>query len=540
MGRNLDLIGYSIDDFTDYLIFVDAERNKYYLPWARYARLPEIGEVISCKKPFDNCLEYVFIDSYLDESEWSIKYYPESDKLIINGNIYVSNIEYDSFLDIEENLHEECNEYFVEDVINKIKPYNKKLIGRLELFDFIDEQCENLDKDEYIQNDIVADQNYYEYRSLEDEDLIKNVSFKDMINIVERSFLINNFNYDMDKRIDEYYEETACDRLMLMIDPNHKTTFKENSYLKSNRSKLSWVDSNLLGYNDKLFSINFVDRKTANIVSRLHEKYVEYAIKGSIASLLAKHLAKKDAEEILIFGYEFGNIKYIHHVIALILNNLENIKRISVTGTGAILTPNFSDFFKQSYHEDISYKYPNNKEDDNAFFTFEKVNKIKFDCTHNIEKAIKSADIIINVTPGRYSETIKKDWIKPGATILIVGDDYEDYSVRKPILEEDLFIESKLFIDDLSTIYMSKRHRRNINKPPEIKKLLDENKIKESDIYDISHLFSGKVKGRQTNDEVTLFYGSLNSKQKLNISKMLLDMSKEKGFGDVQYFKISN
>lgn len=540
MGRNLDLIGYSIDDFTDYLIFVDAERNKYYLPWARYARLPEIGEVISCKKPFDNCLEYVLMDSYLDESEWSIKYYPESDKLRINGNIYVSNIEYDSFLDIEENLHEECNEYFVEDVINKIKPYNKKLIGRLELFDFIDEQCENLDKDEYIQNDIVADQNYYEYRSLEDEDLIKNVSFKDMINIVERSFLINNFNYDMDKRIDEYYEETDYDRLMLMIDPNHKTTFKENSYLKSNRSKLSWVDSNLLGYNDKLFSINFVDRKTANIVSRLHEKYVEYAIKGSIASLLAKHLAKKDAEEILIFGYEFGNIKYIHHVIALILNNLENIKRISVTGTGAILTPNFSDFFKQSYHEDISYKYPNNKEDDNAFFTFEKVNKIKFDCTHNIEKAIKSADIIINVTPGRYSETIKKDWIKPGATILIVGDDYEDYSVRKPILEEDVFIESKLFIDDLSTIYMSKRHRRNINKPPEIKKLLDENKIKESDIYDISHLFSGKVKGRQTNDEVTLFYGSLNSKQKLNISKMLLDMSKEKGFGDVQYFKISN
>lgn len=540
MGRNLDLIGYSIDDFTDYLIFVDAERNKYYLPWARYARLPEIGEVISCKKPFDNCLEYVLMDSYLDESEWSIKYYPESDKLRINGNIYVSNIEYDSFLDIEENLHEECNEYFVEEVINKIKPYNKKLIGRLELFDFIDEQCENLDKDEYIQNDIVADQNYYEYRSLEDEDLIKNVSFKDMINIVERSFLINNFNYDMDKRIDEYYEETDYDRLMLMIDPNHKTTFKENSYLKSNRSKLSWVDSNLLGYNDKLFSINFVDRKTANIVSRLHEKYVEYAIKGSIASLLAKHLAKKDAEEILIFGYEFGNIKYIHHVIALILNNLENIKRISVTGTGAILTPNFSDFFKQSYHEDISYKYPNNKEDDNAFFTFEKVNKIKFDCTHNIEKAIKSADIIINVTPGRYSETIKKDWIKPGATILIVGDDYEDYSVRKPILEEDVFIESKLFIDDLSTIYMSKRHRRNINKPPEIKKLLDENKIKESDIYDISHLFSGKVKGRQTNDEVTLFYGSLNSKQKLNISKMLLDMSKEKGFGDVQYFKISN
>lgn len=540
MGRNLDLIGYSIDDFTDYLIFVDAERNKYYLPWARYARLPEIGEVISCKKPFDNCLEYVLMDSYLDESEWSIKYYPESDKLRINGNIYVSNIEYDSFLDIEENLHEECNEYFVEDVINKIKPYNKKLIGRLELFDFIDEQCENLDKDEYIQNDIVADQNYYEYRSLEDEDLIKNVSFKDMINIVERSFLINNFNYDMDKRIDEYYEETDYDRLMLMIDPNHKTTFKENSYLKSNRSKLSWVDSNLLGYNDKLFSINFVDRKTANIVSRLHEKYVEYAIKGSLASLLAKHLAKKDAEEILIFGYEFGNIKYIHHVIALILNNLENIKRISVTGTGAILTPNFSDFFKQSYHEDISYKYPNNKEDDNAFFTFEKVNKIKFDCTHNIEKAIKSADIIINVTPGRYSETIKKDWIKPGATILIVGDDYEDYSVCKPILEEDVFIESKLFIDDLSTIYMSKRHRRNINKPPEIKKLLDENKIKESDIYDISHLFSGKVKGRQTNDEVTLFYGSLNSKQKLNISKMLLDMSKEKGFGDVQYFKISN
>lgn len=302
MGRNLDLIGYSIDDFTDYLIFVDAERNKYYLPWARYARLPEIGEVISCKKPFDNCLEYVLMDSYLDESEWSIKYYPESDKLRINGNIYVSNIEYDSFLDIEENLHEECNEYFVEDVINKIKPYNKKLIGRLELFDFIDEQCENLDKDEYIQNDIVADQNYYEYRSLEDEDLIKNVSFKDMINIVERSFLINNFNYDMDKRIDEYYEETDYDRLMLMIDPNHKTTFKENSYLKSNRSKLSWVDSNLLGYNDKLFSINFVDRKTANIVSRLHEKYVEYAIKGSIASLLAKHLAKKDAEEILIFG----------------------------------------------------------------------------------------------------------------------------------------------------------------------------------------------------------------------------------------------
>ncbi len=539
MGRNLDLIGYSIDDFTDYLIFVDAERNKYYLPWARYARLPEIGQVISCKKPFDNCLEYVLMDSYLDESEWSIKYYPESDKLRINGNIYVSNIEYDSFLDIEENLHEECNEYFVEDVINKIKPYNKKLIGRLELFDFIDEQCENLDKDEYIQNDIVADQNYYEYRSLEDEDLIKNVSFKDMINIVERSFLINNFNYDMDKRIDEYYEETACDRLMLMIDPNHKTTFKENSYLKSNRSKLSWVDSNLLGYNDKLFSINFVDRKTANIVSRLHEKYVEYSIKGALVSLLAKYLARKDAEEILIFGYD-SNTKYIHLIIAFILYHFNNIKRITVNGWGAIWVPNYSDFFKRNYHKDISYKYPNNKEDDNAFFTFEKVNKIKFDCTHNIEKAIKSADIIINVTPGRYSETIKKDWIKPGATILIVGDDYEDYSVRKPILEEDVFIESKLFIDDLSTIYMSKRHRRNINKPPEIKKLLDENKIKESDIYDISHLFSGKVKGRQTNDEVTLFYGSLNSKQKLNISKMLLDMSKEKGFGDVQYFKISN
>jgi len=140
MGRNLDLIGYSIDDFTDYLIFVDAERNKYYLPWARYARLPEIGEVISCKKSCDNCLEYVLMDSYLDESEWSIKYYPESDKLIIKGNVYVSNIEYDSFLNIEDSIEIEHREYFVEDVINKVKPYNNKLIGRIELFDLIDDQ----------------------------------------------------------------------------------------------------------------------------------------------------------------------------------------------------------------------------------------------------------------------------------------------------------------------------------------------------------------------------------------------------------------
>lgn len=521
--KNFEFIGCSTDYLSDYLIFTDGNGHKFYLSLSLYVDIGELGE-ITCNKPSRNCIEYQITDLYQKESEWLINYYPESDKIEIRGNLWCLNKKInDDYEDLnEENEVFENRKYVIEDVSRKIGLYSESVIGKVELFDFIDSKIE----DKSIQDISTNNENMIEYRHLDIEDFEKNVSFKDMICIVENAYLMKNFNIIMDKKIDEYKASILWDEIM---NTNNSSSVKENSYIQLyRRNALSWVDHELLGYNDKLFSVCFVDRKTNGIVAGLNEMYVEYAIKGALASIAAKNISRKDSEEILIFGYDLRNVKYMQLVIALILNSFDNIKRITITGSGAIFTLNFSDFFKKSYHENISYKYPNDKTDDNAFHIFEKVNKIEFICAHNIEKAVKSADIIINVTPSSYDTTIEKDWIKPGTSIIIIGDDYEEYG--SPKIEESIFSISKIIIDDVSPNYRRKRYKQ-----PEIEKLIDTGIINESDIIEISQLISENKKGRSSYEEITLFCGSLTSKQKLNISKMLLEMSKERNFGDVKY-----
>ena len=139
--------------------------------------------------------------------------------------------------------------------------------------------------------------------------------------------------------------------------------------------------------------------------------------------------------------------------------------------------------------------------------------------SEDIGYAIEKSDIIITVTPS-MTPLVKSDWLKPGAHISCVGADISG----KCEVEAEVHSKARIFVDDLE---------QSIS-VGECEIPIRDGYISREDILgEIGLVISGEVAGRLDEDEITLFDSTGIALQDLLVSKLVVDVAKEKGIGTI-------
>lgn len=116
---------------------------------------------------------------------------------------------------------------------------------------------------------------------------------------------------------------------------------------------------------------------------------------------------------------------------------------------------------------------------------------VEFIAEESIEKATRDSDAIITVTRATQP-MIMKEWVKPGTHFSCLGSDMEG----KQELDENIFEGAKAYADDAAQCV----------RVGEMEVALQKGIIKKEDVVgEIGDLLSGKVAGRESDDEITIF-----------------------------------
>lgn len=116
---------------------------------------------------------------------------------------------------------------------------------------------------------------------------------------------------------------------------------------------------------------------------------------------------------------------------------------------------------------------------------------LNVECCLTIEDCVRGANIVVTTTPSR-KPIVKSKWIGRGVHINAIGADAKN----KEELEPAILKRAKIVVDDRTQA----THSGEINVP------ISKRIIRETDIYaTLGEVIAGKVKGRTSKDEITVF-----------------------------------
>ncbi|MEO0100237.1 MAG: alanine dehydrogenase [candidate division WOR-3 bacterium] len=135
----------------------------------------------------------------------------------------------------------------------------------------------------------------------------------------------------------------------------------------------------------------------------------------------------------------------------------------------------------------------------------------------SLEECVRDCDILCTLTPVR-KPIIQSEWIKPGCHINAIGAD----APGKEELDPKILLAAKIFIDD----WEQALHSGEVNVP------YAQGMIKKEDIRgELGDLICGKIKGREKEEEITIFDSTGLGIQDLVTADYVYKKAKEKKFG---------
>ncbi len=142
---------------------------------------------------------------------------------------------------------------------------------------------------------------------------------------------------------------------------------------------------------------------------------------------------------------------------------------------------------------------------------------VEFIAEESTEKAVRDSDIIITVTRAT-KPMIMKDWLKPGTHLSCIGSDMEG----KEEIDPNIFKDARVYTDD----------KAQCVRVGEIEIPIKSGVMKESDIAgEIGDLLSGRVSGRQSDTETTVFDATGLYILDLVAAKVAITKAKDAGIG---------
>ncbi|MCM3172355.1 MULTISPECIES: ornithine cyclodeaminase family protein [Paenibacillus] len=243
--------------------------------------------------------------------------------------------------------------------------------------------------------------------------------------------------------------------------------------------------------------ITVFDAETGKPVGITEAAYITGIRTGASGAIGAKYLARKESENLLVVGS--GNQAIFQ--IACALFALPTLRMIRVAGRDKAKLKQFVDAIPHRLQIEFGMN----------------VEKVKFEEVNSLEQAVKHSDIIITVTASR-SPIIKREWVKQGTHISCIGADM----AGKQEIESSLISEACLFLDD-------QEHCKQVG---EIEIPLKEGAITEGDLRgEIGDVILGKIKGRTSNEQITVFDATGMAILDIYAAKMALQAAEGKNLG---------
>ncbi|WP_418302150.1 ornithine cyclodeaminase family protein [Lysinibacillus fusiformis] len=305
----------------------------------------------------------------------------------------------------------------------------------------------------------------FEIRILSKEDVKKLISMQQVIEVVESVYKAKSDGLT-DVWPTVFYEFNRG-----KADLDIKSGYLKSKQLFGHKTVTWFGDNTEKGIPTLIGMIAVFDAETGMPIGMTDAAYITGMRTGAAGALGAKYLARKDAENLLIVGA--GNQAIFQ--IAAILTTIPTIKKVRVASQQLANAKSFVEGISQQLKHQFSIN----------------VDNIKFEAVDDLEQAVNDSHIIITVTPSR-NPIIKKEWLQKGTHISCIGADMEG----KQEIDPEILPSSLIFVDDMM-------HCKEVG---EIEIPLKQGIINETNIIgELGDLIVGKVKGRTSNDQITIF-----------------------------------
>lgn len=269
-----------------------------------------------------------------------------------------------------------------------------------------------------------------------------------------------------------------------------KSGYIEDFGLIGTKIASGFYDNHKLGLPPGIAIIILMDLKTSMPLAIMDGTYVTAYRTGAAGAVAANVLAKKDSEIIGVIG---AGTQARMQIIAL--NEIFTLKEVKVW--------DIDDTAKKLYSKEMS---------EQLNITVESVDSVK--------DAVVESDIVVTVTPSKKA-LVMKDWIKNGTHINAIGADGPGKQELDPMI---IKMADKVVVDSLEQCKII----------GEIQHALKKGLVKEKDIHaEIGQILIGDKKGRESDDEITLFDSTGLAAQDIAAANIVYKQAKEKGMGNV-------
>lgn len=261
------------------------------------------------------------------------------------------------------------------------------------------------------------------------------------------------------------------------FDPGHADMDIKSGYLKKEKifghKTVSWFGVNSeKGMPELTGAIMIFSAETGMPMGLLDASWITGMRTGAAGAIGAKYLARKDSKHLLIVGCG-GQAVF---QIAAMLTVFPELERITVSNPRNAAK---AELFIAGIVERLDKEFSID------------CDGVTFESAGSPEQALKTADIVITVTPSK-EPLIKKEWVRPGTHVSCIGADAEG----KEELDPEIMRGARIFVDD-------KIHCVSAG---EIEIPIKMGVIEEKDIVgEIGELILGQKPGRKNAEEITVF-----------------------------------
>lgn len=341
-------------------------------------------------------------------------------------------------------------------------------------------------------------------RVLNDETIRELLDFRSVLSLVEYAYSLKNSNQGFIFPVITYDFEPG------KADMDIKSGYLKGDINVFGLKLVSWFGNNIKKNLPALNgTIMIFDSETGLPLSILSATYITCLRTGAAGGVGIKHLARKDSENLLLIGAGHQAL----YQLAGALTVLDNIRKVAVYDP--IDYQSSLNFCSSARSRLLSLLSENSKVTEGNAMT-DKFN-IQFEAVRDIQTAVGQADIIVTVTPSR-KPLIKKEWVKKGTHLNCIGSDMEG----KQEIDERIFSMARVFVDDLNQAV-------NVGETEiPIKKGI----IRKEDIIgEIGNVILGKLPGRISDDDITIFDSTGIALQDLVTAKHVFDLAEERKLG---------
>lgn len=237
--------------------------------------------------------------------------------------------------------------------------------------------------------------------------------------------------------------------------------------------------------------IVLIDPQTGAPIAIMDGSHVTDMRTGAASAVASKYLARKDSRTVGIIGA--GRQSYTQ--LLAILNTFGKLDEVIINDISTDAMKIFVDTMTKAHSN--------------------RIHSIK--AVDDPKDAVVGMDIVVTCTPVR-KPIVRESWVSKGQHINCIGAD----APGKQELEGAILTKAKVVIDD----WDQASHSGEINVP------LSQGIFKDKDVYgNIGDIVAGKIPGRCTHDEITVFCSTGLAIQDAVTAKLAYDAALKKNIG---------